>query len=88
MLTKLENYNKFKKEIQTYQVAVDKIQDENRKKYYSLLLAELKLQSRIIDEAHNPLTNKSIDPRQIRENVEKIMSIRQQLSKVVKDSRY
>jgi mannose/fructose/N-acetylgalactosamine-specific phosphotransferase system component IIB len=86
-MLKLSQSNKFKLEIKKYKSVIDKIKNESvRQKGYTLL-NELQHQCNLIDEGHNPVTNTSIDPRELRENVEKIVNIRMTLNQMVKDSK-
>lgn len=87
MLPKITNYQKFKKEIAEYRAAIDKIKNDKIKEEYNKLLSVLLSESKIIDQTHDAVSNNDIDPRKIRENIEKMMDIRIKLQKVVKDSK-
>jgi hypothetical protein len=86
-MLKLSQSNKVKLEIKKYKSVVDKIENESVRQHGYTLLNELKHQCNLIDEAHNPNANKNIDPKRVRENVEKMVNIRMTLNQLVKDSK-
>ena len=70
MLPKLSNSNNFKKEIKSYEIAIEKIENPDVKNEYLIFLNKLIQEAKLIDGAHNISSNKNIDPRNIRENIE------------------
>lgn len=85
MLPKLQKSNIVKKEIYTFKKIINSIDNQNIKLKANNLLSELEKHFNIINEAHNPLTNNSIDPRKIRENVKQVSIIRNEIKKIIKD---
>ena len=86
MLPKLSNSNKFKKEIKSYEIAIEKIENLDVKNQYMSFLSKLKQEANYVDGAHDT-SNKNIDPRKVRENIGNMMSLRLELSKLIKDSK-
>ena len=87
MLKRLQESKKYKKEIREFRECIDNLDNQELKNNANSLLSQLILHLNVINETHNILSNKSINPRKIRENVESAVQIRQKLKKLVKDSR-
>ena len=85
-MLKLSQSTKFQKEFKKYKSVIDRIENESVRQRNYKLLDELRHQCNLIDETHST-NNKSIDPTKIRENVEKMVSIRMTLNQMVKDSK-
>ena len=85
-MLKIQQSNKFKKDLRLYNLAIESIIDERVKQEYQSLLNKLVEQFRIIDAAHDTV-NRDIDPTQIRENVEQSILLRKKLDKLLKDSK-
>ena len=85
-MLKVKQSNKFKKDYAQYKRDLDKITNEQAKKNGYALLNKLVEQFNLIDAAHE-ITNTSIDPTKIRENVEASVSLRLKLNKLIKDSK-
>ena len=85
-MLKIQQSNKFKKDLRLYNLAIESIIDERVKQEYQSLLNKLVEQFRIIDAAHDTV-NRDIDPTQICENVEQSILLRKKLDKLLKDSK-
>jgi len=85
-MLKIQQSNKFKKDLRSYNLAIESITNEHVKQEYQILLNKLVEQFRIIDAAHDTV-NRDIDPIQVRENVELSVSLRRKLDKLIKDSK-
>ena len=85
-MLKIRQSNRFKKDYTRYCKDIDSMLNENVKKECYSILNKLVEQFRIIDSTHD-VTNKSVDPTKIRENVELSISLRQKLDKLIKDSK-
>lgn len=87
MLNKLQNYKNVIKDLKEFEETISSIEDTKVKQNALSLLSQLNNQLHIINETHNPVTNHSIDPRKVRENVEILSSLRSKLKKIVNDSK-
>jgi hypothetical protein len=85
-MLRVKQATKFKKDFAQYKRDIEKISNESVKAECYALLNKLVDQFTIIDAAHE-LSNKSIDPTKIRENVENSVKLRQKLNKIIKDSK-
>jgi hypothetical protein len=85
-MLKIKHSNKFKKDFAQYKRDIEKISNERVKKECYKLLNKLVEEYNWVDAVHD-IANKSIDPTKIRENVERSIKIRQQLNKIIKDSK-
>ena len=83
-MLKIKDSEKFQKDLLLYKSAIESITDKSIKQKYQILLNKLVEQFKLIDAAHDTV-NRDIDPTQIRDNVERSVKIRRQLSKIVKD---
>jgi hypothetical protein len=86
-MLKLQNTEIFISEFKNYEKQINQISNYNAKYQGLALLNELKTQCNYIDEAHNSRNNGYIDPRNVRDNIEKLVQIRLQLNKLIKDSK-
>ena len=86
-MLKIENTNRFIKELKFYQQSIAQIIDPVAKERAKKLLTTLEMECRYITEAHNPANSKSIDPRTARDSVKKSVVLRSQLAQVIKDSK-
>ena len=86
-MLRIKQSNKFKKDYMQYCKDIDNIQNEYVKKECQLLLSKIVEEYNFIDATHD-ITNKSIDPTKIRENVERSISLRKKLNKLIKESQY
>mgnify|MGYP001089025862 CR=1 FL=1 len=84
-MLKIKQISRFKKDHAQYRRDIEKISNENVKKECYTLLNKLVEQFNLIDAAHDTI-NTNIDPTKIRENVERSVSLRQKLNKIIKDS--
>ena len=85
MLPKLKDTPKFKKDLNKFRKIIESIKDPKIKDQGKLLLSDVLNQSYIIDQGHNPVANNDIDPRQLREQIEKLGDARVKLKKFIKD---
>lgn len=85
MLRKLKDSEKFKKEINFYKSNIEHISNETVKKSAIVMLNQLISHCQLIDEAHSSSNNGNIDPRRVRDNAEKMIQIRLDLNKLIKD---
>jgi len=85
-MLKIRQSSKFKKDYTQYRRDIEKISNENVKTECYTLLNKLVEQFNLIDAAHDTI-NTNIDPTKIRENVERSVSLRQKLNKLIKDSK-
>jgi hypothetical protein len=85
MLKKLGESEKFKKEIDFFRSKINLINNDTVKKHATTLLNSLISQSKLIDEGHSFRNNGYIDPRRVRDNLEKMIDIRLNLKKIVED---
>lgn len=86
MLPKLKDTNKFKKEYLNYKREIEKIENVSAKEKGLSLLNNLINQSKLIDIEHD-ITNRDINPKKLRENIEVMANIRLQIKKLLKDAR-
>jgi hypothetical protein len=86
MLPKLKDTNKFKKEYLKYKREIEKIENSSARERGLSLLNQLTYQSNLIDIEHN-ITNRSINPKKVRETIEVMSDIRLQIKKLLKDAR-
>lgn len=86
MLPRIEESKKAKKEINFFKKEVNKIQNEDAKLKGIKLLGKLKEQTNIIYNNHTSLISKNIDAKHVRENIERLVSIRKELLKLIKDA--
>ncbi len=85
-MLKIQQSKIWKKDIAQYKRDIEKINSNNVKENCYELLNKLSSEYNYIDAVHDVL-NKSIDPTKVRENVENAMFLRNQLSKIIKDSK-
>lgn len=86
-MLKLQNTARFSNDIKRYQKAITLINNTYAKDRALTLLVELKTHCNLIDEAHNSRNNGYIDPRNVRDNIEKSVEIRKELETLIKDSK-
>ena len=87
MLPKLKNSLEFKKDLKSFQISIENIPYPNAKEKALHLLQKIMLEANILDESHNPITNNDIDPRAVRSNVENMVELRKELTKLINDSK-
>jgi len=85
-MLKINQSNKFKKDFAQYKRDIGQITNEGVKAECNNILNKLANEYSYIDAAHD-ITNKSIDPTKVRENVERSVGLRQQLNKIIKYSK-
>jgi len=85
-MLKIHQSKEFKKDFKKYKKDIDQITNETAKAKCNDLLNKLSNEFSYIDAVHD-MSNKSIDPTKIRENVERSVMLRDQLNKIIKDSK-
>jgi hypothetical protein len=82
----IQQSNTWKKDIAQYKRDIEKINSNSAKENCYEILNKLSREYNYIDAVHN-VSNKSIDPTKIRENVENGISLRNELNRIIKDSK-
>jgi hypothetical protein len=85
-MLKINQSKEFKKDIAQYKRDIERITNERVKEECNTILNKLLSEYSYVDAAHD-VTNKSIDPTKVRENVERSVGLRQQLNKIIKYSK-
>ena len=85
-MLKINQCKEFKKDIAQYKRDIERITNERVKEECNTILNKLLSEYSYVDAAHD-VTNKSIDPTKVRENVERSVGLRQQLNKIIKYSK-
>ncbi len=85
-MLKIQQSKIWKKDIAQYKRDIEKINSNNVKENCYEILNKLSREYNYIDAVHD-VSNKSIDPTNVRENVENAISLRNQLDKIIKDSK-
>jgi molecular chaperone GrpE (heat shock protein) len=82
----LKNYSAFQKEYQQYKSAVDKITIDAARNQGQQLLQQLLNLSTEIERAHDSTVNAYVDPRRARDNIGRLVEVRKQLGRLIKDA--
>mgnify|MGYP000011382615 FL=1 len=85
-MLKVNQTKEFKKDFAQYKRNIEDITNERTKAECNDILNKLVNEFSYIDATHDAI-NKSIDPTKVRENVERSIVLRQQLDKIIKDSK-
>ncbi len=85
-MLKITQSKEFKKDYAQYKRDIERITNERTKEECNIILNKLLSEYSYVDAVHDTI-NKSIDPTRVRENVERSVELRQQLNKVIKDSK-
>ncbi len=85
MLPKFEDDINVKKELKYFSDEIDKIVDESLKQKALTLYNRIKFYTNMIHESHMASINQNIDPTDIRQNIDELVTVRNQLSKLIKD---
>ena len=85
-MLKINQSEEFKKDIAQYKRDIERITNERAKEECNTILNKLLSEYSYIDAVHD-VTNNSIDPTKVRENVERSVNLRQQLNKIIKYSK-
>ena len=85
-MLKISQSKEFKKDLKKYKRDIDQITNERAKEKCKDILNKLSNEYSYIDATHDAI-NKSIDPTKVRENVERSIVLRQQLDKIIKESK-
>jgi len=76
--------NQFKKDFANYTTAISALQDVRKKKHYENILKELKNQVNLIDDGHSSYFPGKIEPKILRENIQRLIDLRNELDKLIK----
>ena len=87
MLFELKSSNKAKKEINRFKKEIENIKFAKAKEKASSLLDKLIKKINIIEHNHTFQINRSVDPKQIRDDIEDLVKIRVELAKLIHDSK-
>ena len=85
-MLKISQSKQFKKDYAQYKRDIEQIANDSVKQDCYNMLNKLKSEYSYIDSVHD-VTNKSIDPTSVRENVERSVMLRQELNKIIKYSK-
>ena len=85
-MLKIQQSNIWKKDIAYYKRDINKIDSIGAQENCYEILNKLSREYSYIDAVHD-VSNKSIDPTNVRENVENAILLRNQLDKIIKDSK-
>jgi len=85
-MLKIIQSKKFKKDFAQYKRDIDQMTNDSVKLECNNILNSLSNEYSYIDATHD-VSNKSIDPTKVRENVERSVMLRQRLNKLIKDSK-
>jgi hypothetical protein len=85
-MLKISQSKEFKKDFKKYKRDIDQITNKRAKEKCKDILNNLSNEYSYIDATHDVI-NKSIDPTKVRENVERSIVLRQQLDKIIKESK-
>jgi len=83
----LEKSQKFKKELHTYKTAMAEIDDQKQQQDLRILIERLIDEVKLIDKMHNDLHITNAIPETINSNRLKIVSIRKDIQKIIKDNK-
>lgn len=86
-MLKLRKSEKIVAELKRYKKLIDNIKYDTAKNQALKLLERLKSELNYIDQGHDPVNTKSIDPRTVRDNIKRTVEIRIQLDRIIKDSK-
>lgn len=85
-MLKIKESKKFKKDYAQYKRDIEKISNERVKAQCYEILNNIVQEYNYIDAVHD-VSNKSIDPTKVRENIERSAYLRSRLNKIIKDSK-
>ena len=85
-MLKVNQTKEFKKDFAQYKRNIERITNERAKAECNDILNKLVNEFSYIDAVHD-VSNNSIDPTKVRENVERSIALRQQLDKIIKYSK-
>lgn len=85
-MLRLSETKKFIQNVKNYERQINQITYDVSRLRGLELLDKLKTQCKLIDEAHDSRNNGYIDPRTVRDNIEKSVEIRKELNTIIKDS--
>jgi len=87
MLPKFDDDKTVKKELKYFSDEIDKIADESLKQKALTFYNKIKFYTNMIHEVHMSPINQNIDPTDIRRNIDNLVTVRKQLTKLIKDYR-
>ena len=85
MLPKFDDDKDVKKELKFFSQSIDTMTDENLKIKATELFSKIKFYTNTIHEVHMSPINQNIDPNDIRRNIDELMRVRYELTKLVND---
>lgn len=85
-MLKVNQTKEFKKDFAQYKRNIERITNERAKAECNDILNKLVNEFSYIDAVHD-VSNNSIDPTKVRENVERSIALRQELNKIIKYSK-
>ena len=78
----LSKMEKVKKDYEFYKTAIPKVKNPTLRRRYEVLLKDFQHQIYLIDNIHNDFRNGEINPRKGRENMMRLIEIRNELDKL------
>lgn len=85
MLPKIDNDKEVKKELKYFSNEIKKITDQKLKEKATSLYNKILFYTNVIYEVHMSPINQNIDPTDIRRNINELVAVRKELTKLVKD---
>ena len=85
-MLKINQSKEFKKDLAQYKRDIEKITSKSAKEECNNILNKLLSEYSYVDATHDVI-NKSIDPTKVRENVERSIKLRQELNKIITNSK-
>lgn len=82
---KLADNLKYKKDVNKFKEGIALISNQQKKNYFQKIFDNFLAQSQLIDNSHNPSSNSSINPKEIKDNVQELQQLRWQLEQMCKD---
>jgi len=82
---KIQESKKFIQDMEKFKISIDNIANKQKKIYFQKIFDNYLAQVKMIDDNHNPYTNKNINPLEIKENIKELQQIRWQLEQMCKD---
>ena len=87
MFPKLKNNEKFLKDYNIFKSEIEKLTNQRVRQKCQHLLSKFLEEAKLIDEAHSTYNNGYINPRASKDHIDKMVSIRKELSNIIKTSR-
>lgn len=83
MAYKLLKNEKIKNDLENYKEAVSKIKNSKVKRQFETLLKDFVIQIDLIEQGHSSSSGGFMNPRNNRENIIRLIQIREQLNKLI-----